>query len=49
MRTKCYVGKSNWAADGILDAHLDDLKIFSRVLDQEEIEREKDIRRPFLN
>ena len=43
VRTKCYVGKGLDGAVGLLDAHLDDLKIFNRALEQEEIKREKDI------
>jgi len=44
----CYVGKSNWG-NLFWHGHLDDLKIFSRVLEQDEIEREMNILRPLLN
>jgi len=46
---KCYVGKSMWDQESLWHGHLDDLKIFSRVLEQDEIEREMNILRPLLN
>ncbi len=49
VRTNCYIGKANHPDRPLLDAHLDDLKIFSRALDQTEIQKEMNIRRPLLN
>ena len=49
VRMNCYDGRSALANDALLDGHLDDLKIYSRVLQAEEIQREMNIQRTFLN
>ena len=36
-RSNCYVGKSNWAADGRQNAHIDELRIYNRTLNLTEI------------
>ena len=38
-RTQCYVGKSNWSGNDLQNAHLDDLRIYNRSLNQTEIEQ----------
>ena len=37
VRTKCYIGKSNWGVDALSDMYLRDLKIFNRALSATEI------------
>ena len=36
-RTKCYIGKSNWASDGYSWSYLDDLRFYNKCLNQSEI------------
>ena len=36
-RTLNYVGKGNWASDGILNAYLDDMRFYSFALTQSQI------------
>jgi hypothetical protein len=36
-RTKCYIGKSNWAGDGYSYSYLDDLRFYNKSLSQGEI------------
>jgi hypothetical protein len=36
-RSNCYIGKSNWAADGYSYSYLDDLRFYNKSLTQEEI------------
>ena len=36
-RLYCYVGKSNWATDPYLNAYLDDLRIYNRSLNSNEV------------
>jgi hypothetical protein len=36
-RTNCYIGKSNWPADGYLNSFLDDLRFYNKSLTHEEI------------
>ena len=36
-RTKNFIGKSNWAADGFSDSLLDDLRFYNTSLNQTEI------------
>jgi hypothetical protein len=36
-RTKCFIGKSNWAEDGYSYSYLDDLRFYNKSLTQEEI------------
>ena len=38
-RSNCYVGKSNWAADGLLNGQLDELRIYNRSLNISEIKQ----------
>ena len=37
LRTKNYIGKSNWSFDGPLDAYLDDVTLYTRALSSTEI------------
>lgn len=37
VRTLCYIGRSNWAADGFLNGTLDDFRIYNRVLSDVEL------------
>jgi hypothetical protein len=37
VRSLCYIGKSNWAADGYSESYLDDLIFFNRSFVQSEI------------
>ena len=37
LRTKCYIGKSNWAGDGYSYSILDDLRFYNKSLSQTEI------------
>jgi hypothetical protein len=48
-RTLCYIGKGSYSTDILMDGVIDDLKIFSRALDQEEIVNEMNVIRPWLN
>jgi hypothetical protein len=36
-RTKCFIGKSNWAGNGFSKSYLDDLRFYNKSLTQEEI------------
>ena len=36
-RSNCYIGKSNWPGDGLLNAHIDELRIYNRALNLTEI------------
>jgi hypothetical protein len=36
-RTKCFIGKSNWASDGYTSSHLDDLRFYNKSLNQDEV------------
>jgi hypothetical protein len=36
-RTKCFIGKSNWASNGFSKSYLDDLRFYSKSLTHEEI------------
>ncbi|MFN6379480.1 MAG: LamG-like jellyroll fold domain-containing protein, partial [Flavobacteriales bacterium] len=37
VRTLCYIGRSNWAADGFLNGTIDDFRIYNRVLSDAEL------------
>ena len=37
-RTQCYIGKSNWAADGPTTAYFQDLIIFNKALDHSQLQ-----------
>jgi hypothetical protein len=37
-RTNCYIGKSNWPADGFSNSFLDDLRFYNKSLTLEEIQ-----------
>jgi hypothetical protein len=37
LRNNCYIGRSNWPLENYANAYLDDLKIYNRALDPQEI------------
>jgi hypothetical protein len=37
VRQKCFIGKSNWATDGLANADFDEIKFFNRALTNQEI------------
>jgi hypothetical protein len=37
LRSRCYVGASNWGPDRLVNATFDDIRIYSRALSQSEI------------
>ncbi len=49
QRNLPYIGKSSSSNDPLLNGVIDDLKIFSRALAQEEIVNEMIVIRPLLN
>ena len=37
LRTSCFFGKSNWDGNPSINAFIDDIKIFNRSIDQNEV------------